>query len=163
MARSETKIIKIIFWILFFKSIAVQPFKLDSFKTIDNISQQVPTSRSLYEQYTLGQVEEGAKIIYTYQFTQTYDEDQQEISLDFHYPQEMNENAAEETKGDGDDDDDDSVIITQIQLYVKAEDGAITQAYITEGGIGKNNISLQIIANHSNLLNYMLVIYGKTA
>lgn len=77
--------------------------------------------------------------------------------MDFHYPIDAFSNDEDENLFADED------IITQIQLYVKAEDGASTQAYITEGGIGKKNISLQIIANHSKMLNYMLVIYGTNA
>lgn len=79
--------------------------------------------------------------------------------MDFHYP--IDGFITDDDKNEGLYAD--YPYITLIQLYVKAEDGASTQAYITEGGIGKENISLQIVANRSKMLNYMLVIYGKSA
>ncbi|KAI8128297.1 hypothetical protein FF38_08133 [Lucilia cuprina] len=147
MTRSEALTIKIILWTLFLQSLGASHNK--------NFLRAQLTGRNLYEQYTLGQTENGAKIIYTYQYTQKFDEQQPEILLDFNYPEKAVEN-------DNEAEIDSFVTITQLQLYVNAEDGATTQAYVTAGGIGENNISLQIVANNSNLLNYMLVIYGTT-
>ncbi|XP_065365113.1 uncharacterized protein LOC135958167 [Calliphora vicina] len=155
MARSEAISIKLILWILLLQALMAAASKSVSLKA-NKLMRSPLTARSLYDQYTLGQVENGAKIIYTYQYAQSFDGEQQDISLDFHYPDNTNENYSD-VEADGS-----PITITQIQLYVKAEDGATTQAYVTEGGIGENNISLQIIANNSNLLNYMLVIYGTT-
>lgn len=113
--------------------------------------------KKIYNYYLFCIILLGAKIIYTYQYTETFDTPQQIISLDFQYPDvnDENQDSSDEVPDSSD------IIITQIQLYVKSQDGSDTQAYITEGGIGENNISLQIVAIDSNLLNYILVIYGK--
>ena len=87
-----------------------------------------------------------------YDFTQTFDDKQPEISLDFNYPAEGSYDI-DETQN--------LAIITQIQLYVKTDVGASTQAYVIAGGINENNIGLRIVSDNANLLNYMVVIYGK--
>lgn len=87
-----------------------------------------------------------------YDSTEMFDDKQPEISLDFNYPIEGSYDV-DETQN--------LPIITQIQLYVKTDAGAITQAYVISGGINENNIGLRIISNNENLLNYMVVIYGK--
>lgn len=91
----------------------------------------------------------GARILYSYQYEQSFDSVQPEISLDYDYPSaDMPVNN--------------NVIVTQIVLYVEASDDATTQAYTTNGGIGQSSISLQIVAKNSTYLRYMVVVYGKS-
>ncbi|XP_005180923.2 uncharacterized protein LOC101900839 [Musca domestica] len=107
------------------------------------------TGRSSFDRYTLGQEVDGARILYSYQYEQSFDSVQPEISLDYDYPSAdvpVNNN----------------VIVTQIVLYVEASDDATTQAYTTNGGIGQSSISLQIVAKNSTYLRYMVVVYGRS-
>ncbi|XP_073829229.1 uncharacterized protein [Musca autumnalis] len=108
---------------------------------------QVITGRSSFDRYTLGQEVDGARILFSYQYEQSFDNIQDEISLDYDYPSADSENNA---------------AITQIVLYVEASDDATTQAYVTAGGIGQTSISLQVVAKNADHLRYMVVVYGKS-
>ncbi|XP_013119022.1 uncharacterized protein LOC106096048 [Stomoxys calcitrans] len=104
------------------------------------------TGRTLFDQYTLGQDVDGARIIYTSQYQQSFDSVQSEITLEYVFP--------------GPDASNDS-LITKITLYVEASDDATTQAYVIDGGIGQTSITLQIVAHNSDYLRYMVIVYGK--
>ncbi|XP_075158765.1 uncharacterized protein LOC142231975 [Haematobia irritans] len=102
--------------------------------------------RSLFDQYTLGQDIDGAKIIYTSQNQDSFDTIQSQITSSYVFP-------AADSNNDS--------IITKITLYVEASDDATTQAYVIDGGIGETAITLEIVANNSDFLRYMVIIYGK--
>ncbi|XP_037939147.1 uncharacterized protein LOC119672219 [Teleopsis dalmanni] len=116
-------------------------------------SSEEPNSKDSLEidHYTLGSEVSNAMPIYFTQYRLTYDSAQTNIVLDINFPAETSDNSTEISS---------NPIITQIKLYLEGTAGFESQAYITDGGIGEQKVSVQIVASNTTILQYAVIAYG---
>ncbi|KAM7349343.1 uncharacterized protein ACRADG_008340 [Cochliomyia hominivorax] len=101
-----------------------------------------------YKEIVFGEDVEDAKVLSNYDYVYFTESDSSEISSEFSYPF-------------GGFKSDDSQKITKIVLLIeKTNEDIDAEVIIKSGGVGENNVSLEVLIKNSNKLHYKATVYG---